>query len=136
VTWSLSSAHYHNIANTLGRIEIINLAHFGGTLARIPATIGKFTNLQRLLAPDTHVMGTIPTELGNCQSLRFLDLSKNKLASPIPTELGSLSLLQTFYLSGNPFHLFNIDEMPKEICALLDDKLLAFDMKAFCPAAT
>lgn len=117
----------------MGSIEIINLAHFGGTLARIPARVGKFTNLQRLVAPDTNVMGTIPTELGNCKSLRFLDLSKNKLVSPIPTELGSLGLLQTLYLTGNPFQLFNIDEMPEEICALLDDKLLAFDMKAFCP---
>jgi Leucine-rich repeat (LRR) protein len=98
----LSSSHYRNIAHTLGPIEIINLAHFGGTLGRIPTRIGKFTNLQRLVAPDTNVVGTIPTELGNCKSLRFLDLSNNKLVSPIPTELGSLGWLQTMYLSEIP----------------------------------
>ncbi len=115
--------------------EIVNLAHFGGTLTQIPPEIGQFSSLQRLLVPETHVAGKIPTEIGGCQSLRFLDLSSNQLQSPIPTELGALSLLQTLYLSAN---LLDANDMPPEICSRLSTsggKLLAFDMKAPCLTA-
>lgn len=119
----------------LSNIEIVNLAHFGGTVPTIPPEIGRLSSLQRLLVPETHASGFIPTEIGECQSLRFLDLASNQLKSPIPTELGALSMLQSLYLSAN---LFDSYDMPPEICSRLSasgGKLLAFDMKARCLAS-
>jgi len=109
--------------------KILDLAYFGGSMGKIPSSIGNLTSLQRFMAPHTRVSGKLPTELGSCWQLKFLDLSKNDLEGYVPSELGTLSALQTLYLKENDA----LVDIAEEVCNLMvEGSLLSFDLEAQC----
>jgi len=106
--------------------EILDFAHFGGTLGTIPSS-WICNSLRRFMAPQTRASGRLPSELGSCTNLAFLDLSKNSLDGTVPSELGTLDGLQTLYLGEN-----NNLTISTQLCRTLTNNLLAFDLKDQC----
>ncbi|KAJ4769453.1 Leucine-rich receptor-like protein kinase family protein [Rhynchospora pubera] len=70
---------------------------------RIPAEIGRLTNLTVLQLYETHIEGMIPLEIGKLSNLQWLDLSKNMISGEIPSTLGNLTSLILLVLDSNSF---------------------------------
>ena len=68
---------------------------------RIPASLGRLTNLSHLRLGDNDLSGEMPAEVGSLSTLIVLDLSKNQLTGMIPPVFGSLANLQALSLSEN-----------------------------------
>ena len=83
-----------------GRVTILNL-WTNGLRGKIPAELGKLTNLTTLYLHRNHLNGAIPPQLGNLSNLESLFLRYNQLSGEIPVQLGNLSNLESLYLSGN-----------------------------------
>ena len=64
-------------------------------------TSGTPNRVTKLLLPTKSLSGRIPAELGRLSELTHLDLSRNSLTGEIPGELGGLSNLEVLRLSGN-----------------------------------
>ena len=69
----------------------------GELSGRLPAELGKLTNLSHLWLPYNELSGPIPPELGNLSKLSSLWITSNNLSGPLPHELGKLTDLR--YLS-------------------------------------
>ena len=72
-----------------------------GLSGRIPAELGRLSNLTLLHLSDNELKGAIPTELGNLSKLELLILTENELSGEIPSELRGLSSLSELSLTGN-----------------------------------
>ena len=64
-------------------------------------TGGTPNRVTKLLLPTKSLSGRIPAELGRLSELTHLDLSRNSLTGKIPEELGGLPNLEVLRLSGN-----------------------------------
>ena len=64
-------------------------------------TGGTPNRVTKLLLPTKSLSGRIPAELGRLSELTHLDLSRNSLTGEISGELGGLSNLEVLRLSGN-----------------------------------
>ncbi|GAU44774.1 hypothetical protein TSUD_27430 [Trifolium subterraneum] len=89
------------------KLEGVSIAsnNFGGV---IPATFGKFKNMQNLDLGQNKLSGDIPTfiddipdTIGECISLEYLSLQGNSFHGTIPSSLASLKSLQYVDLSRN-----------------------------------
>jgi len=85
---------------SIGNLEFLETFVVGGTPngdkyvtyleGKLPATIGKLTNLKTLIIHHTRIADTIPFSLGSLTRLEYLDLSTNQLSGPIPASFGNL----------------------------------------------
>ena len=68
-------------------MKALDLSH-NHLRSRIPAaTIGLFTELEKLLLHGNDLVGTIPSSIGSCNKLQHLSLSDNKFSGTLPVEL-------------------------------------------------
>jgi len=79
-------------------------------LSNIPAAIGRFTWLKKLVMIDCGLMGEIP-DFGQLKALEHLDLSENELTGKIPPHTGQSDKLEWLDLSNNQLK----GEIPTEI---------------------
>ncbi|KAG4154040.1 hypothetical protein ERO13_D03G032800v2 [Gossypium hirsutum] len=68
---------------------------------RIPAEIGKLQQLSKIDFSHNKFSGLIPPEICKCKLLTFVDLSRNELSGQIPTEITSMRILNYLNLSRN-----------------------------------
>ena len=81
---------------------------------KIPAELGRLSNLQYLRLYGNQLSGEIPAELGSLSNLMALDLSTNRLSGHIPTELANLSKLTLIELYYNQLE----GQIPPELGSL------------------
>ncbi|MBA0707125.1 hypothetical protein Golax_019201 [Gossypium laxum] len=67
----------------------------------IPAEIGKLQQLSKIDFSHNKFSGLIPPEICKCKLLTFVDLSRNELSGRIPTEITSMRILNYLNLSRN-----------------------------------
>ena len=84
-------------ASNLGAITLSNNQLTGA----LPASIGNFSGLQKLLLDQNAFTGAIPPEIGRLQQLSKADLSGNALHGGVPPEIGKCRLLTYLDLSRN-----------------------------------
>ncbi|GAB2283041.1 hypothetical protein Dimus_017572 [Dionaea muscipula] len=84
-------------AVNLGEISLSN-NDFTGTL---PASIGNFSGIQKLLLDGNAFTGPIPGEIGRLQQLSKVDFGNNKLSGEITPEISKCKLLTFVDLSRN-----------------------------------
>ena len=91
------------IPAALGRLSNLEGLNLRGNelTGRIPAALGRLSNLEWLNLGGNKLTGRIPAALGRLSDLRGLYLYGNTLTGPVPTWLGSLSSLRMLYLGGN-----------------------------------
>ncbi|TYH38203.1 hypothetical protein ES332_D12G094800v1 [Gossypium tomentosum] len=123
-----------SISLNLGQISLSNNRLSGP----LPATVGNFSGVQKLLLDGNKFSGPIPAEIGNlqqlskmdfshnkfsgrvapgiskCKLLTFVDLSRNELSGEIPTEITGMRILNYLNLSRN--HL--IGSIPSSISTM------------------
>ena len=68
---------------------------------RIPAQLGRLTNLEGLHLGNNLLSGAIPPELGDLSNLETLSLDTNRLNDSIPPDLGDLTNLTNLSLARN-----------------------------------
>ncbi|KAJ0967736.1 hypothetical protein J5N97_024653 [Dioscorea zingiberensis] len=109
------------ISATLGQISLSS-NHLSGPL---PASIGNYSGIQKLLLNQNLFSGAIPKEIGRlqqlskldfsgnrfsgritpnisqCKSLAYVDLSRNNLSGEIPAEITGMRILNYLNLSRN-----------------------------------
>ena len=88
------------VGGTSRRVTGLTLGEKGLT-GRIPAELGRLTNLGVLYLWGNQLSGPIPAELGNLPDLQELYLWGNELTGPIPASLSSLTNLKQLQLSDN-----------------------------------
>ncbi|EOX91818.1 Leucine-rich receptor-like protein kinase family protein [Theobroma cacao] len=81
---------------------------------RIPAEIGKLQQLSKMDFSHNKFSGTIAPEISKCKLLTFVDLSRNELSGEIPTEITGMRILNYLNLSRN--HL--IGSIPSSIATM------------------
>ena len=91
---------FANLGGTVGRVGSLALSNNNLT-GRLPAELGKLTDLDSIALHDNNLSGAIPRELGNLPLLYELSLYNNNLSGTIPRELGNLTLLETLSLYNN-----------------------------------
>uniref|UniRef100_A0A803L1Y4 non-specific serine/threonine protein kinase n=2 Tax=Chenopodium quinoa TaxID=63459 RepID=A0A803L1Y4_CHEQI len=99
-----------SVAESLGQISISNNQLSG----KLPASIGNFSGVQKLLLDGNKFSGSIPPEIGNLQQLSKIDFSSNKFTGEIPAEISKCKLLTFVDLSRNQL----TGEIPKEITGM------------------
>ncbi|XP_021740016.1 leucine-rich repeat receptor-like serine/threonine-protein kinase BAM1 [Chenopodium quinoa] len=99
-----------SVAASLGQISISNNQLTG----KLPASIGNFSGVQKLLLDGNKFSGSIPPEIGNLQQLSKIDFSSNRFSGEIPAEISKCKLLTFVDLSRNQL----IGEIPKEITGM------------------
>ncbi|GMI68741.1 BARELY ANY MERISTEM 1 [Hibiscus trionum] len=99
-----------SISVTLGQISLSN-NHLSGPL---PASVGYFSGVQKLLLDGNKFSGGIPAEIGNLQQLSKMDFSHNKFSGPVAPEISKCKLLTFVDLSGNELS----GEIPTEITGM------------------
>ena len=100
----------------LGRLSQLSLLQITGNEVNgpIPAELGRLSRLQRMVLANNDLMGEIPPELDGLASLSSMTLSGNELSGEIPPELSSLTNLRSLYLDDNSLS----GEIPGEIGSL------------------
>ncbi|XP_057542116.1 leucine-rich repeat receptor-like serine/threonine-protein kinase BAM1 [Amaranthus tricolor] len=99
-----------SVAVNLGQISLSNNQLTG----KLPASIGNFSGVQKLLLDGNRFTGSIPPEIGKLQQLSKIDFSSNKFSGEIPPEISQCKLLTFVDLSRNQFS----GEIPKEITGM------------------
>uniref|UniRef100_A0ACD5U8L7 Uncharacterized protein n=1 Tax=Avena sativa TaxID=4498 RepID=A0ACD5U8L7_AVESA len=84
-------------ALNLGGISLSNNQLTGA----LPASIGSFSGLQKLLLDQNAFTGAIPPEIGRLQQLSKADLSGNSFDGGVPLEIGKCRLLTYLDVSRN-----------------------------------
>ncbi|KAK5785102.1 leucine-rich repeat receptor-like serine/threonine-protein kinase BAM1 [Gossypium arboreum] len=98
------------ISVNLGQISLSNNQLSGA----LPASIGNFSGVQKLLLDGNKFSGRIPAEIGKLQQLSKMDFSHNKLSGPVAPEISKCKLLTFVDLSRNELS----GEIPTEITGL------------------
>lgn len=98
------------VAMNLGQITLSNNQLSGP----LPASIGNFSGVQKLLLDGNSFSGLIPPEIGQLQQLSKLDFSSNKFSGPIAPEISRCKLLTFVDLSQNELS----GEIPAEITGM------------------
>ncbi|KAJ8451761.1 hypothetical protein Cgig2_007244 [Carnegiea gigantea] len=101
---------YDHVAVNLGQISLSN-NQLNGSL---PASIGNFSGVQKLLLDGNKFSGSIPPEIGKLQQLSKIDFSSNKFAGNIPPEISKCRLLTFVDLSRNQLS----GDIPTEITGM------------------
>ncbi|KAG8098358.1 hypothetical protein GUJ93_ZPchr0013g36776 [Zizania palustris] len=84
-------------APNLGEISLSNNQLSGA----LPASIGNFSGVQKLLLDRNSFSGIVPPEIGRLQQLSKADLSSNAFEGGVPPEIGKCRLLTYLDLSRN-----------------------------------
>ena len=75
-------------------MKVLDVSH-NQLRSRMPAaTIGLFTELEKLFLHGNDLVGTIPSSIGSCNKLQHLSLSDNKFSGTLPVELLQSSSLR------------------------------------------
>ncbi len=106
------------IPAALGRLsELVRLSLRHNQLAGpVPSELAELTNLEELALSFNALSGPVPPELGKLSQLRELWLKYNRLSGPVPSELQELDRLTILRITGNDLHrplppgLFGITE--------------------------
>lgn len=98
------------VAASLGQISISNNQLSG----KLPASIGDFSGVQKLLLDGNKFSGSIPPEIGKLQQLSKIDFSSNRFSGEIPPEISKCKLLTFVDISRNEL----VGEIPKEITGM------------------
>lgn len=69
-------------------LKVLNLSN-NGLVGKIPNSLYKLTNLEKLYLFKNQLEGTISTNIGNLNSITHFHLSHNKLSGKIPTQMKS-----------------------------------------------
>ncbi len=110
------------------RVVSVDLAGVG-LRGRIPAALGRLSQLVALRLNDNGLRGGIPAKLGQLANLEALWLKDNSLDGPLPQRLIELPKLRVARLAGNELH----GPMPRAVRDLDHD----LDEYVFClPLAT
>lgn len=99
-----------SVAVSLGQITLSNNRLSG----RLPASIGDFSGVQKLLLNGNSFSGPIPPEIGLLQQLSKIDFSSNQFSGPIAPEISKCKLLTFIDLSRNELS----GEIPSEITGM------------------
>eukprot|EP00268_Persea_americana_P055569 TRINITY_DN646_c0_g1_i1.p1 TRINITY_DN646_c0_g1~~TRINITY_DN646_c0_g1_i1.p1 ORF type:complete len:1015 (-),score=149.88 TRINITY_DN646_c0_g1_i1:488-3532(-) len=99
-----------SVAINLGQITLSNNRLSG----RLPASIGDFSGVQKLLLNGNSFSGPIPPEIGRLQQLSKIDFSSNQFSGPIAPEISKCKLLTFIDLSRNELS----GEIPSEITGM------------------
>ncbi|KAL7128881.1 hypothetical protein ABFS83_13G023600 [Erythranthe nasuta] len=67
----------------------------------LPASIGRLTKLENLLASLSNLVGEIPESIGNLVSIKKLDVSQNNLVGKIPKTIDNLKHVEQIELYRN-----------------------------------
>ncbi len=95
--------NWHGIKiNSLGYVTEINLME-NNLKGELPASIGNFTCLEKLLLRSNNISGELPESIGKLVKLTELDVMNNQLSGSIPESIGSLTLLKILRLNINNF---------------------------------
>ncbi|KAL5683982.1 hypothetical protein ACJX0J_010367, partial [Zea mays] len=90
--------NYLNGSIPKGLFELPKLTQLTGAL---PASLGNFSGVQKLLLDQNAFSGAIPPEIGRLQQLSKADLSSNKFEGGVPPEVGKCRLLTYLDMSQN-----------------------------------
>ncbi|CAN1180756.1 Leucine-rich repeat receptor-like serine/threonine-protein kinase BAM1 [Linum perenne] len=95
----------------LPELEVLQLweNNFTGSIPQ--ATIGNFSNVQKLLLDGNRFTGSIPSQIGNLKLLSKIDFSHNRFSGQITPEISQCKLLTFVDLSRNSLS----GEIPTEI---------------------
>jgi len=100
--YAVSAFGAATIPESIGELaQLDSLQVFDGTVAHVPASIGK---LQRMRSLDLHgnrSIATLPDELGALAALESLDLRNNAIAA-LPEAIGGLGRLRRLLVDHNP----------------------------------
>lgn len=97
---SLSGLSLTRIPETLWKLtELQKLSLNGNRLTSLPAQIGQLT-LLRSLGLDHNELTSLPSTIGNLTNLRYLDIGHNRLTT-LPEAIGKLTALDKLSLSHN-----------------------------------
>ncbi|MBA0620323.1 hypothetical protein Godav_006067 [Gossypium davidsonii] len=99
-----------SISLNLGQISLSNNRLSGP----LPATVGNFSGVQKLLLDGNKFSGPIPAEIGNLQQLSKMDFSHNKFSGPVAPGISKCKLLTFVDLSRNELS----GEIPTEITGM------------------
>ncbi len=92
-----------SIGNLGGLVKEISIDHEPGLCGPIPASFGKFVNLEVLSISFTGLT-SVPDIFGNYPKLRWLSFANNEqLGGPLYESMGSSTKLKTLNISGNLF---------------------------------
>ncbi|KAE8706998.1 Leucine-rich repeat receptor-like serine/threonine-protein kinase BAM1 [Hibiscus syriacus] len=94
----------------LGQIRLSNNLLSGA----LPASVGNFSGVQKLLLDGNKFSGQIPAEIGKLQQLSKIDFSRNKFLGSMPPEICKCKLLTFVDLSRNELS----GEIPTEITGM------------------
>ncbi|KAJ4759958.1 Non-specific serine/threonine protein kinase [Rhynchospora pubera] len=97
-------------SSSLGEISLSN-NQLNGVL---PASIGNFSGVQKLLLDHNLFSGSIPREIGKLQQLSKMDLSSNSFSGEITPEISKCKLLTYLDLSRNNLS----GQIPEEITSM------------------
>ncbi|KAJ8451234.1 hypothetical protein Cgig2_014006 [Carnegiea gigantea] len=90
------------IANLSVKLKSLELDH-NNISGRIPAGMGRLSNLIQLALHSNQLSGTIPSNIGNLQNLERVYFSENMFTGTIPESLGNLPRLTELYMFENNF---------------------------------
>lgn len=101
---------HESVAVNLGQISLSNNQLTGA----LPASIGNFSGVQKLLLDGNRFSGSIPPEIGKLQQLSKIDFSSNRFSGEIPAEISKCKLLTFVDLSRNQLS----GQIPTEITGM------------------
>ena len=107
--WTVAASRMSNAGLTgripaeIGRLTNLTLLTLGHNrlTGGIPPEIGNLTKLEQFSVENNQLTGTIPAALGRLTDLTFLAIDRNRLTGSIPPEIGNLRNLGTFWAPAN-----------------------------------
>jgi Leucine-rich repeat (LRR) protein len=104
-SWNLDApvSNWHGVTIKNNAVTEISL-FFNNIEGTIPATIGAFSELEKLELSFNKISGTIPTEIGNLKNLKILAFNGNNLTGDLPGSIGNLTMLEELHVSSNDFY--------------------------------
>ena len=81
-------------------LEVLQLTFNRGLSGVLPQSLGNLSNLKRLYAWNTSLIG-IPETIGGLHNLIAIDLTDNLIQGPVPLAIARLTNVDTVYFDGN-----------------------------------